>query len=52
MEGNHKPAYYAVFSAAWAIGLYLRTMLVFALVWYAGSLWIHNPILLPSPIET
>ncbi|TXH80380.1 MAG: hypothetical protein E6Q77_10560, partial [Rhizobium sp.] len=52
MERNRTPAYYAVLSVAWTAWLYLRTMLVFALVWYAASRWIHNPILLPSPIDT
>jgi ABC-type nitrate/sulfonate/bicarbonate transport system permease component len=32
------------------IAVYLRTMIVFLLVWQAASMWIGNPILLPAPI--
>lgn len=42
-------------SRAWSalsgIGVYLRTMIVFLLVWHAAALWIGNPILLPTPID-
>jgi ABC-type nitrate/sulfonate/bicarbonate transport system permease component len=31
--------------------IYLRTMLVFLVIWHLASLWIGNAILLPSPIE-
>ena len=31
--------------------IYLRTMVVFLLVWQGASLWMANPILLPTPIE-
>ena len=30
---------------------YLRTMIIFLLVWQGTSLWIGNPILLPTPID-
>ena len=30
--------------------IYLRTMAVFLLVWHLGSLYIANPVLLPSPL--
>ena len=33
-----------------AVGVYLRTMAVFALVWAAASAWIDNRALLPSPL--
>ena len=33
-----------------AIGVYLRTMLIFALVWHLVSIWIGNRALLPSPL--
>lgn len=32
------------------IAVYLRTMIVFLLVWQAASMWIGNLILLPAPI--
>lgn len=33
-----------------SIALYLRTMIVFLVVWYGVALWIGNPVLLPTPI--
>lgn len=30
--------------------IYLRSMGVFALIWYAGAWWIGNSTLLPSPV--
>lgn len=30
--------------------LYLRTMVVFLVLWYVVALWIANPVLLPTPI--
>jgi ABC-type nitrate/sulfonate/bicarbonate transport system permease component len=33
------------------IAVYLRTMVVFLLVWQGVSMWIGNPILLPTPID-
>lgn len=32
-------------------GIYLRTMGLFLLVWYVGSLLVTNKLLLPSPVE-
>jgi ABC-type nitrate/sulfonate/bicarbonate transport system permease component len=40
-----------VWDMAAGIGVYLRTMAVFLLVWHAAALWIGNPILLPTPID-
>jgi ABC-type nitrate/sulfonate/bicarbonate transport system permease component len=40
-----------VWDVAAGIGVYLRTMAVFLLVWHAAALWIGNPILLPTPID-
>jgi ABC-type nitrate/sulfonate/bicarbonate transport system permease component len=37
--------------AAAGVGVYLRTMAAFLLVWHAAALWIGNPILLPTPFE-
>jgi ABC-type nitrate/sulfonate/bicarbonate transport system permease component len=34
-----------------SVAVYLRAMLVVALVWYLASLWIDNPILLPTPLD-
>jgi len=34
----------------WGALIYLRTMLVFALVWAVVAWWTGNPILLPSPL--
>lgn len=33
------------------LAIYLRTMIVFLLVWQGASMWIGNPILLPTPID-
>lgn len=33
------------------LAIYLRTMIIFLLVWQGASLWIGNPILLPTPID-
>ena len=33
------------------IAVYLRTMIIFLLVWQGASMWIGNPILLPTPID-
>jgi ABC-type nitrate/sulfonate/bicarbonate transport system permease component len=38
-------------SIATGVGIYLRTMAVFLLVWQAAALWIGNPILLPTPVD-
>lgn len=38
-------------SIATGVGVYLRTMAVFLLVWQAAALWIGNPILLPTPVD-
>lgn len=46
------PAFPARFrSGLESAGLYLRTMLVFVLVWYGAATWIDNPVLLPTPID-
>lgn len=36
----------------WSVGLYLRSMAVFVLVWWAAAWWIGNQVLLPSPLDT
>lgn len=33
-----------------SVALYLRTMIVFAAIWYAAALWIGNSVLLPTPV--
>lgn len=38
-------------SAVLEVAVYLRTMVVFLLVWQAAAMWIGNPILLPTPID-
>lgn len=40
-----------LWDAATGVGVYLRTMVVFLLVWQAAALWIGNPILLPTPVD-
>jgi len=40
-----------LWDAAAGVGVYLRTMIVFLLVWQGAAMWIGNPILLPTPIE-
>src|SRR6185312_3386742 len=40
-----------IWDVATGIGVYLRTMAVFLLVWQAAALWIGNTILLPTPID-
>lgn len=35
-----------------SIGIYLRSMAAFVLVWHAAAWWIGNPVLLPSPVDT
>ncbi|WP_271899158.1 ABC transporter permease [Candidatus Phyllobacterium onerii] len=37
-------------SAVSTMLIYLRSMGIFALIWYAGAWWIGNPVLLPSPV--
>ncbi|MBS7700980.1 MULTISPECIES: ABC transporter permease [unclassified Chelatococcus] len=32
--------------------VYLRSMAVFLVVWHLGSMWVANPILLPSPLDS
>jgi len=34
----------------WGALVYLRTMLVFAVVWALVAWWTDNPVLLPSPL--
>jgi ABC-type nitrate/sulfonate/bicarbonate transport system permease component len=33
------------------IAMYMRAMLFFILIWYLVSLWIDNPVLLPTPLQ-
>lgn len=41
-----------VLSGLRSVGLYLRSMAVFVVVWHAAAWWIGNPVLLPSPLDT
>lgn len=36
----------------WSVGLYLRSMGAFVLIWWMAAWWIGNPVLLPSPLDT
>jgi ABC-type nitrate/sulfonate/bicarbonate transport system permease component len=41
-----------VYAAVHSLYVYLRSMAVLLVIWHLGSLWIGNPILLPSPVES
>lgn len=49
-SGRISPHAARLWSGLESVALYLRTMLVFLLVWYAAATWIGNPVLLPTPI--
>lgn len=42
----------SLYSALYSTFVYLRSMAVFLVIWHLGSLWIGNPILLPSPLDS
>lgn len=45
------PAGLRVWSALAGLATYLRTMLVFLIVWHLAALWVDNVLLLPTPVS-
>lgn len=54
LAAARKPRGPAIQNRLWstlsAVAIYLRTMIVFVLVWHLAALWVDNTILLPTPL--
>lgn len=41
-----------LYASVSGVFVYARAMAVLLLIWHLGSLWVANPIMLPSPIAS
>lgn len=50
-SGKGTPINDRLWSAFTGLAVYLRTMLIFALIWHLAALWVDNVLLLPTPFS-